>query len=226
MTTNMATASGAKIILVRHGQSLANAGGMCGDHTTNPLTELGREQARAFAESFRGSPTRFIRSHYLRARQTAEPLLAKFPAVPVEDWPVHEFSYLALTCPVTDELLMPRAMVFWQRADPAHIDGSDVESFTAFLTRVRGAANRLAAMPAGEHIVVFTHGFWMQAFRMHLLFPQATDAELMRSFRRFHNGHFIANTEALEFEARNGRIHMLGQEHLTNFSLEGEPTHA
>ncbi|HZY63220.1 MAG TPA: phosphoglycerate mutase family protein, partial [Edaphobacter sp.] len=99
----MAPASGAKIILVRHGQSLANAGGVCGDHTTNPLTELGREQARAFAESFAGSPTRFICSHYLRARQTSEPLLAKLSKVPVEEWPVHELTYLALTCPTTDE---------------------------------------------------------------------------------------------------------------------------
>lgn len=226
MTINMVPASGAKIILVRHGQSLANAGGLCdGDHSTNPLTDLGREQARAFAEEFSGLPTRFIRSQYLRARQTSEPLLARLSDVPVEEWPVHELSYLAINCPTTDEGLMPRAKVFWQRGDPAHIDGPGVESFSEFLARVRSVIGKLAKMPAGEHIVVFTHGFWMQAFRLLLLFPQATDAEIMRSFRRFHNSHFIANTEALEFEVRDGRIHMIGQQHLTDFSLEGDPAH-
>jgi probable phosphoglycerate mutase len=224
--TNSTSSSGAKIILVRHGQSVANAGGRSSDHTTNPLTELGHTQARSFAEAFSGSPTRFICSSYLRARQTSEPLLQKLCEVPVENWPIHEFTYLEPTHATTDEQLMPRITEYWGRNDPAHIDGPTVESFSSFLDRVRDALMRLAQTPPGEHIVIFTHGFWMQAFRLLLLFPNATDAELMANFRRFHFNHFIDNTEALEFEVRNGQIHMLGQQHLNDFSLEGEPTHA
>jgi broad specificity phosphatase PhoE len=223
--TDSTSAPNAKITLVRHGQSLANAGGVCADHTTNPLTGLGQSQARAFAEAFCGSPTRFICSHYLRARQTSEPLLQKLSSIPVEEWPVHELTYLEPRCPTTDEELMPRAAEYWKRNDSAHIDGPSVESFSSFLERVRAVVRRLAQTPPGEHIVIFTHGFWMQAFRLLLLFPKATDAELMRNFRRFHFDHFIDNTEALEFEVRNGEIHMLGQQHLNKFSLEGEPTH-
>lgn len=220
-----ASSLSAKITLVRHGQSIANAGGKSTDHTTNPLTELGHAQARSFAEAFTGSPTRFLRSSYLRAQQTSNPLLQKLSTVPVEEWDVHEFTYLEPTEEATDEQLMPRITEYWQRSDPSHIDGPSVESFSFFLDRVRNATQRLSQLPPGEHVVIFTHGFWMQAFRLLLLFPDATDAELMPHFRRFHFAHFIDNTEALEFEVRDGRIHMLQQQHLRNFSLEGEPSH-
>lgn len=213
----------AKITLVRHGQSIANAGGIATNHHSNPLTELGHSQARAFAEIFSGSPTLFLRSSYLRAQQTSVPLLQKLSTVPVEEWDIHEFSYLEPTEEATDEQLRPRILEYWGRSDPAYIDGPSVESFTAFLDRVRNAAKRLAQTPPDEHVVVFTHGFWMQAFRLILLFPDATDAELMLHFRRFHFAHFINNTEALEFEVRQGKIYMLGQEHLSGFLLEGEP---
>ncbi|MEO6911626.1 MAG: histidine phosphatase family protein [Edaphobacter sp.] len=216
----------AKIVLVRHGQSVANAGGVSTDQLTNPLTELGHAQARAFAEAFSGSPTRFIRSTYIRARQTSEPLLQKLPMVPVEEWPIHEFTYLEPTVYQTDDQQMPRILEYWGRNDPAYIDGPSVESFSHFMGRVRDTSKRLAQAAPGEHIVVFTHGFWMQAFRLLLLFPGATDAELMPNFRRFHFAHFLSNTEALEFDALNGEICMLGQHHLSDFSLEEETTHA
>lgn len=223
--TDAPSSLSAKIILVRHGQSVANAGGLTSHQLNNPLTELGHEQARSFAEAFSGSPTRFICSHYLRARQTSEPLLQKLSAVPVEDWPVYEFTYLEPTHEATDEQLMPRITEYWGRCDPAHINGPGVESFSNFLDRIRDAAKRLAQTPPGDYIVIFTHGFWMQAFRLLLLFPNATDTELMANFRRFHFNNFIDNTETLEFEVRNGQIHMLEQQHLNDFSLEGEPSH-
>ncbi len=216
----------AKIILVRHGQSLANAGGLTNGQLTNPLTELGHAQARSFAEAFSATPTRFICSHYLRARQTSEPLLQKLSTVPVEEWPVHEFSYLEPTPEkIAEEEQVPQIIEYWGRNDPAHRNGPSVESFSSFLDRVRDVSKRLTQLPPGEHVVIFTHGFWMQAFRLLLLFPDATDAELMPNFRRFHFAHFIDNTETIEFEVRHRQIHMLGQPHLNDFSLEGEPSH-
>jgi probable phosphoglycerate mutase len=75
-------------------------------------------------------------------------------------------------------------------------------------------------------IVVFTHGFFMQAIRILLLFPYATDQQLMSNFRRFHFVNFIQNLEAIELEAINGQLRMVGQQHLTAFTLQGEPPHA
>jgi 2,3-bisphosphoglycerate-dependent phosphoglycerate mutase len=81
-------------------------------------------------------------------------------------------------------------------------------------------------MAPGGCVVVFTHGFWMQAFRLLLLFPNATDAQLMQDFRRFHFNHFIENTDSLEFVVRGGKIELVGQPHLNSFTLLGAISHA
>ena len=58
------------------------------------LTELGWRQAREVAASWTQVPSLLVTSAYLRTRQTAQPTLARFPHVPVEAWPIEEFTYL------------------------------------------------------------------------------------------------------------------------------------
>ena len=65
----------------------------------------------------------------------------------------------------------------------------------------------------------------MQAFRLVVLFPNATDAELMANFLRFHLVNFIENTDSLEFAIQDGKIRIIGQPHLTGFTLQGETSH-
>jgi probable phosphoglycerate mutase len=227
LQSNLQSNLSTRILLVRHGQSVANAGGIVENHETTPLTPLGLAQAQAFAETFSLHPTLFIRSPFLRAQQTSEPLLQRFPDVPIEDWPIHEFTYLEPSRHngTHEEQQLPHVHTYWERGDPAYLDGPAAESFSLFLDRARNASSRLAQMDPGGCIVVFTHGLLMQAFRMLLLFPRATDAELMSNFRRFHFSHFIENTETLEFEAANGQLRMIGQQHLTTFTLQGESLH-
>jgi broad specificity phosphatase PhoE len=198
------------------------------DHITNPLTELGLAQAKALTESFDCTPTLFLHSPFLRTRQTAEPTLQRFPDVPVEEWPIHEFTYLEPTRHngTSETQQMPHILKYWENPDPSYLDGPGAETFTQFLDRARSAIQRLAQMPPGGCVVVFTHGFMMQAIRLLLLFPDTTDAELMRNFRRFHSNHFIENTEVLEFEVCGGRIKLVGQLHLNDFTLLGETSHA
>ena len=83
--TEPASPAATTIILVRHGQSVTNAGGRAADQVSNPLTELGRAQAREFAERLDCKPTLFVTSPFLRAQQTSEPLRQRFPNVPVEE---------------------------------------------------------------------------------------------------------------------------------------------
>ena len=45
-----------KIYFVRHGQSLANAGGVTMDHHAIPLTDIGHRQAAALAAFLPDSP--------------------------------------------------------------------------------------------------------------------------------------------------------------------------
>jgi probable phosphoglycerate mutase len=226
--TEPASPASTRIILVRHGQSVTNAGGRAADQVSNPLTELGRTQSREFAERLDCQPTLFVTSPFLRAQQTSEPLRQRFPDVPVEEWPIHEFSFLnpALHKGTSEADREPHVVAYWQREDPAYIDDPEAESFTLFLDRAREAIRRLVSSNPGGCVVVFTHGFFMQAFRLVLLFPNAPDAELMANFQRFHFLNLIQNTDSLEFEIHDGKIQVIGQPSLTGFTLQGEKFHA
>ena len=225
--TEPASPAATRVILVRHGQSVTNAGGRAADQVSNPLTELGRAQSREFAERFDCKPTLFVVSPFLRAQQTSEPLRQRFPDVPVEKWPIQEFSFLnpALHRGTSEVDRESHVIAYWQREDPAYIDGPEAESFTLFLDRARETIRRLVSSNPGGCIVVFTHGFFMQAFRLVLLFPNATDAELMANFQRFHFLNLIQNIGSLEFEVRDGKIQWIGPVHQTDFTLQGAKSH-
>jgi broad specificity phosphatase PhoE len=227
-----ASSAATRIILVRHGQSVTNAGGRSADQVSNPLTELGRAQAREFAERLDCKPTLFVTSPFLRAQQTSEPLQQRFPDVPVEEWPIQEFSFLnsALHKGTSEADRESHVVAYWQREDPAYIDGPEAESFALFLDRARESIRRLvtrdrATRDHGGCIVIFTHGFFMQAFRLVLLFPDATDAELMANFQRFHFLNLIQNIDSLEFEVRDGKIQLIKPSHQTDFTLQGAKSH-
>lgn len=81
-----------RAIFIRHGQSTGNAGVPCHDLGAIELTELGQEQARDVAASWTQAPALIVTSPYTRTRQTAAPTIARFPGVPVEVWPIEEFT--------------------------------------------------------------------------------------------------------------------------------------
>jgi hypothetical protein len=80
-------------IFIRHGQSTGNAGIPCHDLALLELTELGHKQAREVAASWTETPSLIVTSPYLRTHQTAAPTIERFPNVPVEVWPIQEFTY-------------------------------------------------------------------------------------------------------------------------------------
>src|SRR3546814_9486791 len=83
-----------RAIFIRHGESTGNAGVPCHDLAAIELTERGHEQARQVAASWTQAPALIVTSPYTRTRQTAAPTIARFPGVPVEVWPIEEFTYL------------------------------------------------------------------------------------------------------------------------------------
>jgi 2,3-bisphosphoglycerate-dependent phosphoglycerate mutase len=226
--TDPASGAATKVILVRHGESVANAGGKTADHISNPLTPLGQTQSRDFARRLDCEPTLIVVSPFVRAQQTAEPLRRRFPDVPIEEWPIQEFNFLEPSRHhnTTETDREPYVVAYWRRLDPDFTDGPGAESFSVFLDRAREAISRLVSRKPSGCIIIFTHGFFMQAFRLVLLFPKATDAELIANFRRFHNVNLIRNTESLEFEVRGGKIRLIGQPQLQHFTLQGENSHA
>ncbi len=74
-----------RLLLVRHGESQANALRRFPESALNPLSPLGREQAERTASFLRErfAPLRIVSSPFARARQTAE-IIANAIAVPIE----------------------------------------------------------------------------------------------------------------------------------------------
>jgi broad specificity phosphatase PhoE len=139
-----------RVIFIRHGQSTGNVSIPRNDLSSIALTELGWQQARQIAADWREAPTLLITSPYLCTQQTAAPTQERFPDVPVEVWPVEEFTYLQ---PVRwngtrSAERMPYLERYWHAADPAYLDGVGAESFSMLLRRVEATLNRLAALPA------------------------------------------------------------------------------
>lgn len=212
--------------LIRHGQSTANAGAATSDSAAIPLTALGEQQAAIFAEHIQehlgAPPTLIVHSPYLRARQTAEATIARFPTVPVEVWPIQEFTYLdpATVAEMDERQRIPLYTRYWERGDPYYRDGGGAESFADFIQRIRDMHHRLSLAPDAARIAVFTHGYIMQATRLLLLFPAMSLEEMMPAIRSLNDRIPIANTEVLELKIAAGRIAPLGQEHIAPATTE------
>lgn len=147
------------IWLVRHGQSAANAGLASPSPATIPLTEKGIEQAELFANYFSETPSLIVVSPYLRTQETARPFINRFNLVQVENWDVHEFTYLSLSrfgLSTMGERL-PFVQEFWKRCEADYCDGEGAESFADFIARTQKAIEELKNSKH-ERIVVFSHG--------------------------------------------------------------------
>jgi len=144
-------------------------------------------------------PALIVTSPYLRARQTAQPTISRFPQAPCQEWPVHEFTYLGDLHgrASTARERRPYARAYWDQADPQHAsDGA--ESFTGPLNRTMDCLNRLSAQKSGP-VAVFTHGLFMRAVAWSVLTGITTpDKDQMRSFRRFANLYHIPNAGVVE----------------------------
>jgi broad specificity phosphatase PhoE len=149
------------------------------------LTEKGREQARQIAGEWTDAPALIVVSPYLRARQTAQPTRDRFPAVPVQQWPIEEFTYLEPSRwnGTARSERLPYIEDYWKTADPMYCDGPGAESFVSLLGRAEIALGRLRSLPdqAGT-VVLFSHGQFMQAIRMSVLYPGASNQDKMRRF--------------------------------------------
>jgi broad specificity phosphatase PhoE len=136
------------LILVRHGQTTANAQGLVSGRKDVPLTDLGRRQATAVAAAL-GRPARVIASPLSRARETAE---AFGLAVETDErWIELDYGDLDGT-PVSAG---PSAT--WLSRPDASFVPPGGEPLVALGRRVRAACEELSPQAAEVDVVVVTH---------------------------------------------------------------------
>ena len=164
-----------QFLLIRHGESEANAGLPTPSPTEIRLTRKGREQAAAVAEQITERPDLIVTSPYLRTQETAEPFIRRHPEVPDEIWPVQEFTYLDIRrhAGTTEAERGAADAEYWSRCDPLWKDGEGAESFTEFCARIDTAIARIRAH-TGKVVAVFAHGYVIHAIEMRLAEPDET----------------------------------------------------
>ena len=157
--------------LIRHAESIGNAGLVNSRTDTIPLTGKGIEQALYLADSFTQAPELIVTSPYIRTQQSARPTIRRFPTARQEQWEVQEFTYLspARYQDTTAADRRPFVEAYWSRCDPHHIDGEGAESFADFIRRVQQAIDGLWSCQS-EFVAVFGHGLFLRAMIWRMIF--------------------------------------------------------
>jgi len=137
------------LIVVRHGQTAANADGLILGRADPPLSDLGRRQAVALARAL-PPPRRVVSSPLRRAQETA----AAFGGRVETDERWIELDYGALD----GQRVTSVGSEVWERwrADPMFVPAGG-ESLAALGARVRAACELLAPEAAERNVVVVTH---------------------------------------------------------------------
>ena len=193
------TLNGPTTWLIRHAESEGNAGRPTETPASNPLTERGHAQAGELAARFEQPPDVVVLSPYLRTQQTAAPLIARFPQVLVEEWPVQEFTFLAPAkyAGTTEAQRRSSVQAYFAACDPMARDGLGAESFEEFIGRVDSMLLRALELRDSWN-VIFTHGYVMKAVLWRQQHPQAAvDRSFMAGFLDFHRCTVVANGEII-----------------------------
>lgn len=158
-----------EIWLVRHAQSVENAGGSGPGLGRAGLSPEGARQARALAAFLPQAPDLVVVSPYVRTRETAAPALDRFPGTPREVWPVQEFSYLdpAKYDGTTAADRRPSVEGYWRRLDPFYRDGPGAETFTDLLERAGQTLARMRGLTGFTLLV--SHGQFLRAVLLGLI---------------------------------------------------------
>lgn len=189
------------IWFIRHGESESNVGLPTSDPVSIELTEHGLEQAKHIALSFTEQPSLIITSSYLRTKQTALPTIRRFPDIRHEEWPVHEFTFLALHNKERTTIYDRRPMVqkFWHRNDPYYVAGEGAESFAGFMERVRDMIERIKHLEE-SFIAIFSHEQFIRGVLWLLLLGSAEVSCDIARFKSFLSAFSMPNGSILKVQ--------------------------
>jgi probable phosphoglycerate mutase len=189
---DQAQRSGARLVLVRHGEGRVNVDGVIGGlQGCLGLTDRGRRQVQALSERWAQAgfrPDVLVSSPVRRARETAAALARSMPGVVVtEDCSLCEM-HLGDADGLTWLEYDTRFGRFDLEAEPARPFAPGAESWAAVEARVRTCLDQLAAAHAGQTVVVVTHaGFIVAALIVLLAMPASSE-------RAYLDPHFTSIT--------------------------------
>ena len=156
-----------KLILVRHGQSLANAENVFAGHSDYDLSELGHRQAALAAEYLAKRETihAIYASDLLRAYHTATPTAERLGLPVIKDtglreifggrWERMQFPHIAEQ--------YPEAFRVW-REDYSHARPVDGEATAEVYARIVPHICGIAKRHEGETVLLATHATVVRAF--------------------------------------------------------------
>jgi phosphoserine phosphatase len=146
------------ILIARHGESDWNRSRRWQGHADRPLTERGREQARALAERLAHVELDAVYSSDLRRALDTATTVAERQGLDVQVLPelreVDVGSWSGLTREEAEEQF-PDGYVRWRAGFPRWEDG---ETYEAMTDRVVSAVERIAREHEGGRVLVVSHG--------------------------------------------------------------------
>ncbi len=150
-----------RIVLIRHGETEWNrAGRIQGYQADSPLTETGREQARALAARLaREGIDALYSSDAGRTRETADPIGAAIRLPVMYEKALRERNYGAFEGHSFTgiESAFPVEFEKFRTRDPHYVPPSG-ESAAQFRDRIIAALEGIAALATGKRVAVITHG--------------------------------------------------------------------
>ena len=182
-----------QLYLIRHAQSLANAGGKSQPDRDIPLSEEGNKQSQTLIERL-PRPVSVFTSEFLRTQQTASPYLTYHQCTAQYLPCLNEFSYLPFTQieGLTAEQRRPISQQFWQKSDPHLQLSPEVDSFMQFNERISSFLD--FAEQAEDQTICFTHGIWLSLLIWRLLGFSANNPASMQQFYQWQKTLPMENT--------------------------------
>lgn len=196
------------VYFIRHGESQSNAGEKTSSAGEVNLTSRGIQEAFNRAAGWEEKPDLIVTSPYIRTKQTAAPMIEKFPGTPQEEWNIHEYTYLSALkySGTTNVERRPHMMAYWDRADPDYKDDKDAESFNEFVKRCKDTVEKIRTAE-GPVTIAYCHGYMMNGILMALdgRFDKV-DGSTMKAFWDFHAEHKVNNCDVFRFDVEDGKV--------------------
>jgi broad specificity phosphatase PhoE len=192
-----------RLLLIRHGESVANAEGRLQGQVDSPLSEAGRQQARALAERLAGDePTisAIYASDLSRAAETAQIVAGRYGLPLTLDTRLREYDWGRLSGSIWREVefLYPEIWQQWHSSQ-GWVSLPEDEGHEPFVRRLAAAmASIRAAHQDEETVAVVSHGRSLGMILCHLL-----DIETRRRLP-FHFGN--ASLTIVELRPRGASL--------------------